>query len=196
MRRQLLSRLAYEGSLLREHTPLDEAGVPCGATVELILPRGAELRAAEAGGEAAAAAEPKSGTVVVRVSGVVSRNSHLAMIENCEGLFKAAGERRGKLCFTHVGGTGALYFDGAYWKLCRAGVGPSECGWNFSQRHPGGGGGEGSSDGARDDPDRWPPAGAWRESERCMESPVNYGFEVEVICGAEADTLLRLVAEE
>ena len=72
-----------------------------------------------------------SGDLVV--SGVASRNSSMSDIKNCEGVFKPAGTRNGKTCFTNVGGTGALYFDGKHWKLCRAGQGPSETGWNFSQ---------------------------------------------------------------
>jgi hypothetical protein len=41
--------------------------------------------------------------------------------------------RNGGPCYTREGGTGAIYYDGTYWKICSIGNGAVETGWNFSQ---------------------------------------------------------------
>jgi hypothetical protein len=54
---------------------------------------------------------------------------------NCSGTYNLIpGQlRNGGPCYTREGDTGAIYYDGAYWKICQAGTGPAENGWNFSQ---------------------------------------------------------------
>ena len=52
----------------------------------------------------------------------------------CNGDFLYAGERNERPCFTHSRGSGALYYDGTFWKLCQHGDGVGMSGWNFSQK--------------------------------------------------------------
>ena len=53
----------------------------------------------------------------------------------CSGIFVLQSQRRnGAACYTRDTGSGALYYDGSYWKLCQNGSGERESGWNFSQR--------------------------------------------------------------
>jgi len=54
---------------------------------------------------------------------------------NCSGTYNLIpGQlRNGGPCYTREGGTGAIYYDGTYWKICQAGIGSAENGWNFSQ---------------------------------------------------------------
>jgi len=54
---------------------------------------------------------------------------------NCSGTYNLVPGRlrNGGPCYTREGGTGAIYYDGLYWKICQAGTGPEESGWNFSQ---------------------------------------------------------------
>ena len=46
----------------------------------------------------------------------------------CNGDFFYAGERNDRPCYTNRRGTGALYFDGTFWKICQIGEGPDESG--------------------------------------------------------------------
>jgi hypothetical protein len=41
--------------------------------------------------------------------------------------------RNGGACYTREGGAGAIYYDGTYWKISRAGTGATEMGGDFSQ---------------------------------------------------------------
>eukprot|EP00900_Chrysochromulina_parva_P022585 jgi/Chrpa1/4960/Chrysochromulina_OHIO_Genome00002465-RA len=67
--------------------------------------------------------------------------------------------RNGGPCYTREGGTGAIYYDGTYWKICFTGNGAVETGWNFSQ----------SGDCTR------VPLGSWDASKRQMsESARDY----------------------
>jgi hypothetical protein len=54
---------------------------------------------------------------------------------NCSGTYNLIpGQlRNGGPCYTREGGTGAIYYDGTYWKICQTGNGAVETGWNFSQ---------------------------------------------------------------
>jgi len=54
---------------------------------------------------------------------------------NCSGTYNLIPGhlRNGGPCYTREGGTGAIYYDGTYWKICQAGIGSAENGWNFSQ---------------------------------------------------------------
>ena len=54
---------------------------------------------------------------------------------NCSGTYNLIpGQlRNGGPCYTREGGTGAIYYDGTYWKICQTGTGAAEAGWNFSQ---------------------------------------------------------------
>ena len=55
----------------------------------------------------------------------------------CSGTYLLEGQQRfGAPCYTRMGRPGAIYYDGSYWKICRAGNGKTEGGWNFSQRAP------------------------------------------------------------
>jgi hypothetical protein len=52
----------------------------------------------------------------------------------CSGVYKLCGKQRnGGPCYSRGGG-GAIYYDGAFWKICQSGEGSSEVGWNFSQK--------------------------------------------------------------
>ena len=54
---------------------------------------------------------------------------------NIDGDYVIENELRNRrFCFSKAGGLGAIYFDGAFWKLCQGGQGRTESGWNFSQR--------------------------------------------------------------
>ena len=53
--------------------------------------------------------------------------------QNNNGVFQYAGQRNGHPCYTRNPSPGALYFDGTHWKLCQAGNGLEETGWNYSQ---------------------------------------------------------------
>ena len=94
----------------------------------------------------------------------------------CNGDFFYAGERNDRPCFTNSRGAGALYFDGAFWKICQTGDGPGESGWNFSQKPV-------------DEPGaaRLPPLGSWsHEQANPGEARVNYD-PVRVECLSAED---------
>ena len=53
---------------------------------------------------------------------------------SCNGEYKFAGMRNERPCFQRVDGSaGALFFDGAYWKLSNEGAGSTETQWIYSQ---------------------------------------------------------------
>ena len=54
---------------------------------------------------------------------------------NCKGIYVLQPIlHSGAPCYTRESGTGGIYFDGTYWKICQEGTGASPNGWNFSQR--------------------------------------------------------------
>jgi hypothetical protein len=73
--------------------------------------------------------------------------------------------RNGRHCFSRVG-NGAIYFDGSYWKICRTGNGPSESGWNFSQKPT--------------DSGPLPPLGRWVPGERIQSETTRDYSQLEV----------------
>eukprot|EP00008_Paramoeba_atlantica_P014128 CAMPEP_0201481862 /NCGR_PEP_ID=MMETSP0151_2-20130828/6130_1 /ASSEMBLY_ACC=CAM_ASM_000257 /TAXON_ID=200890 /ORGANISM="Paramoeba atlantica, Strain 621/1 / CCAP 1560/9" /LENGTH=126 /DNA_ID=CAMNT_0047864263 /DNA_START=36 /DNA_END=416 /DNA_ORIENTATION=- len=84
--------------------------------------------------------------------------------------------RNGKYCFSKLEGKGqggalqgAIYFDGTHWKICQAGEGKTETGWNYSQLP------------ANPNPDDLlPPFGLWEKKLATSETPEDYSnFLVE-----------------
>jgi len=75
------------------------------------------------------AALPEAGRAVIVVAG-----GNVCSVK-CSGRYLQCGERGGALCYSRDGG-GSLYYDGKHWKLCQAGNGTGETGWNFSQAGP------------------------------------------------------------
>jgi hypothetical protein len=111
--------------------------------------------------------QPGDPPLKIRVSGCTMRNI------NGTYVVEKANRRNSKRCFSKIDGPGALYFDGTFWKLCQAGNGRDEVGWNFSQL----------PDSANEE-DLPPPA--WvRGRNMDRESDVDYtGLRLEVIAAA------------
>ena len=101
------------------------------------------------------------------------------------GHFDYEGERNGAPCYSRREGPGALYYDGSHWKICQAGKGKSEEGWNFSQTPL-----SSASPGDNGELTRGPPLGAWDKAKRLTsECARDYtGLSLSVEKSDEPDT--------
>jgi hypothetical protein len=56
---------------------------------------------------------------------------------DCDGVYvRESSDRNGSACYTRESKPGAIYYDGSHWKICQAGSGGGETGWNYSQEGP------------------------------------------------------------